>query len=180
MQDAKVVSSPRWQTSADSVSSRQSDVTGDTPEVKKASVESLEEARARATDDTETDKPAIDRLAEDAETATLEADTKDEGDSAEVDAATTPRAAEPASASLKPAMLAILAICSVVAAVWSYMTMEVTRTQLDEMTRAKATVEQALKDSQAKLAAAEKAVAGVKAALSGTVATSPAEADPMR
>jgi hypothetical protein len=67
--------------------------------------------------------------------------------------------------SMKMPLLAIAAGGSMLAAIWSYTTLDDTRSQLTTMTEAKATVDRSLADARARLLAAEKAVADVKAAL---------------
>ena len=67
-------------------------------------------------------------------------------------------------------LLAIIAAAAVLAAAWSYSSLEGTRAQLTAATEAKAAVDRALADAQGRLSAAENALAGVKAALTSSPA----------
>ncbi|PPC85071.1 MAG: hypothetical protein CTY31_03545 [Hyphomicrobium sp.] len=67
-------------------------------------------------------------------------------------------------------LMAIVTAVAVLAAAWSYSTLETTRAQLTAATEAKAAVDRALADAQGRLSAAENALAGVKAALTSSPA----------
>lgn len=74
-------------------------------------------------------------------------------------------------------LLAIGFAVALLAAGWSYTSLEATRAELASITQSKASVDRQLGDAQARLSAAEKAVADVKAALNSTPsAAKPAEA----
>lgn len=67
-------------------------------------------------------------------------------------------------------LLAMITAVAVLAAAWSYSSLEGTRAQLTAAIEAKAAVDRALADAQGRLSAAENALAGVKAALTSSPA----------
>ena len=74
----------------------------------------------------------------------------------------------PVRPSLKTPLLAVVAVASLVVAGWNYSTLQETRGKLTAMSDQKASVDRAFAEAQSRLAAAEKAVADVKAALTTT------------
>lgn len=71
---------------------------------------------------------------------------------------------------LKTPLLTMTALACLLVAAWSYANLRDTREQLSSATEARVSVEKALADVQARLAAEEKAVADFKAALAATPA----------
>lgn len=116
-------------------------------------------------------------------TAALTAAPEDDMARGTADSPGTAPASEdvPMLSAMQQPLMMITTACAVALGLWSYTTLEVTRSQLADVSKAKANVEQALKDAQTRLTTAEKTVADVKAALSGMGAV-PAStiADPMR
>lgn len=183
MQEArKVVSSPKWQTSADVLNTPQTESTDgksaakeETSTTDAASVDT-QETFALSSDPgdlksaTGTKDAAASETTETSETASDEVATTDSTSTLQTARSTV----EPPSMLLKGPLLTLTALCAAAAAAWSYSALEDTRTQLASITSAKASLEQSLNEARAKLVVAEKTVADVKAAI--TAATAPAKA----
>lgn len=128
----------------------------------------------RQTSETSDDRKAPDAV--DTRTSLVTADATESEDATEPLHAKTTSSAPSVWSSLKSPLLALTALVSVLGAAWNYTTLENTRVQLTAVSNAKASVEMSLAEAQGRLAAAEKAVADVKAALTALPAAAAAKA----